>query len=124
MPQMQNDVIEMLGIRRTKNDGNAFQTRSFDFVYLHTVPGDGVRKYLVDVCTPVMESLAPAVKKGDFPKDMLQEIHDAQLVKLEGGDCGTSLQIEEERDTTRYYVAEAVREDEATQNTAMDIDDI
>ena len=68
MPQMQNDVIEMLGIRRTKNDGNVFQTRSFDFVYLHTVPSDGLRKYLVDVYTPVMDSLASAIKKGDFPK--------------------------------------------------------
>ena len=105
MPQMQNDVIEMLGICRTKNDGNTIHTRSFDFVYLHTVPGDGVRKYLVDVCTPVMESLVSAVKKGDFPKDMLQEIHDAQLVKLEGGDGEISLETEDERDMTKYYVA-------------------
>lgn len=53
---------------------------------------------------------------------MLQEIHDAQLLKVEGGDAEAGLEKESERDMTKYYVAEMEREDEA--NTAMDIDDI
>jgi len=122
MPKMQNDAIELLEARRTKHDGNTIQTRAFGFVYKHTAVDDGLRRYLVDVCASMMDALASEVKKGDFPKEMLQEIQDAKLVELEDGKGEPDLETGAGLDITKYFVPEAAQEDEAAQITAMDID--
>ncbi len=102
MPTMQNDAIDMLDARRELE--KTIQIKSLDYVYKNTIVGDGLRRYLVDVCVPVMHTFSPKMVKDFFPKEFLEELTEAQFVKLENRE--KKMGMETERDMSRYHVVE------------------
>jgi hypothetical protein len=101
MPAMQNDAIDMLEARRRLEQ--TIQIKSLDYVYKNTASGDGLRKYLVDVCTPIMHTFSPGIVKDLFPKEFLEEIAGAEFVKLEDGEREKDM---EGREMSKYHVEE------------------
>lgn len=83
MPELQNDAVDMLEQRR--RIGESIQEKTFSFVYSNTVPGDKLRLYLVDTCCRCFGVCSELVKER-FPDEMIDEVNEAQAVKLEGDD--------------------------------------
>jgi hypothetical protein len=82
MPQLQNDAIEVLERRRVLEACS--QIKSPQFVYQNSRAGDGLRRYLVDTCLLIMQTCTPRTVNDFFPEEFLDEIKDAQVVRLEG----------------------------------------
>jgi hypothetical protein len=73
MPALQNDAIDGIQARRLVM-GEEFQTKTFNYIYANTIKGAMLRKYLVDICVPRLNSLKFKVLQQHFPKEMLDEI--------------------------------------------------
>jgi hypothetical protein len=85
MPELQNASIDALEARR-KIDSRTIQVKTFWHIYNNTVKGDMLRKYVVDVCVRSKGMFSQDTEDKRFPKELVSEIQDAELVKVESED--------------------------------------
>jgi hypothetical protein len=100
IPSLQNDAIDMLEERRKLDQ--SIQKKTFRYVYANTTAGDTIRRYLVDVCYPIIDNFDQEEIKEFFPIEMLEDI--CKLDKINSGkkknkvgmdmDVGTALIME------------------------------
>lgn len=100
MPELQNDAIDMLEMRRRME--GMVQEKTLGYVYSNTGKGDKLRLYLVDACCR-----SGGVVKERFPVEMMGEVEEVQGVKVEeddGVEERFEMEMEMEVEMGKYHV--------------------
>lgn len=100
MLKLQNDAMNMLENRR-KIDAH-IQLKALAYAYSNTLKGDGLRRYIVDVCLATASSFSTDIFDG-LPTELQQDIFEAALIKREEG--GEEAFIV---DVKKYHVVEDI----------------
>ncbi|KUJ09910.1 uncharacterized protein LY89DRAFT_266074 [Mollisia scopiformis] len=84
MARLQDQAIDMLEMR-IRLDDMQIETKYFGFVYNNTVPGDALRRYIIDFC--VSSSFESGVQDV-FPWELRHDIFEEELMKKEVDSTG------------------------------------
>ncbi|KAH7303511.1 hypothetical protein BKA65DRAFT_560592 [Rhexocercosporidium sp. MPI-PUGE-AT-0058] len=87
-----------MGVWARRRQEGVIQMKAFGYVYSNSKEGDGLRRYIVDICVLMMLSFSDDIKSENFPPELLQQhIFAASLidqVKTEEGEI----------DVTKYHL--------------------
>jgi hypothetical protein len=102
IPSLQNDAIDMLEERR--NIDESIQKKTFRYVYANTTPWDPIRRYLVDVCYPIIDDFGQEEIKEFFPIEMLEDICEMDKIKPKKNRVGMDMDVATGLSMEKYHV--------------------
>jgi len=99
MPQLQNDAIDTLEARRRID--HVLQTKYLGYIYENTQKGDGLRNYVMHICSRGMGNFSEQIIQERFPSELMKEIEEARMFKTEEEQSLNMI------DTKGYHVIES-----------------
>ena len=81
MPQLQNDAMDTLEARRRIDQ--VLQTKYLGYIYENTQKGDGLRNYVMHICSREIGNFGGPLVQERFPRELVQEIEEARMFKTE-----------------------------------------